>query len=225
MTPRRYRVKAKRVRVKQRKKLSLFEIVKQLLEYTSSIDIPQRRSYDEEKILLSCLQFIVKKLEKKNRRKKSQFQNDIDEHFTEEVSKVDKATNTPVNKHIRFESSSSEDDTVVHSEHEEQVSINENERMKIRKTYNKQIELLHDKIRRQCNEIKEGAQRYKGMTTNERNTMFVTSTILMAIVTSSWLYFVIYSNTVVSEEQGNLIFSNIITVQIMFIVLSVKYCI
>ena len=51
MTQKRYcPVKAKRVLVKQRKKLSLFEIVEQLFEYTSS---SQLSTYDEEKILLS----------------------------------------------------------------------------------------------------------------------------------------------------------------------------
>lgn len=224
-----YTVKVKRVRcVKQRKKLSLFEIVKQLLEYTSSNQL-----YDEEKILLSCLQFIVKKLKKKHALKKSQLQKDIDEHSTE-VFTADKATNTAVNTHIRFESSSS--DSISRSErsrsrsrsedeHEEQVSsVNENELMETHKTYEKRIELLNDKIRRQCNEIKErSSQQHKEMmTTDERSTVFVTSTIFMAIVTSSWLYFVIYNTDIVSEEQGNIIFSNILFVQIMFIVLLVR---
>ena len=231
-----YTVKVKRVRcVEQRKKLSFLEIVKQLLEYTSSNQL-----YDEEKILLSFLQFIVKKLKKKHALKESQLQKDRD------VFTVDKATNTAVNKHIRFESSSSSDISISRSERsrsisrsrsrsrspssgeEEQVSSviqNENERMEIRKTHEKRIELLNDKIRRQCNEIKERSsqQQHKEMiTTDERSTVFVTSTIFMAIVTSSWLYFVIYNTDIVSEEQGNIIFSNIFVVQIMFIVLSVR---
>lgn len=198
----------KRVRcVKQRKKLSLFEIVKQLHEYTSAIDI---RNYDEEKILLMCLQFIVKKLKKKHALKKSQLQADKDEHSTE-VFTVDKATNTALNKHIRFLSSS--DSERSEDEHEEQVGVNEKELMKIRKTYEKHIELLLDKIRK---------QHHKGITTDERSTVFVTSSILMAIFTSSWLYCVIYN--FVSEEQGNIIFSNILFVQIVFIVLSVRCC-
>ena len=224
MTQKRYyTVKVKRVRcVQQRKKLSLFEIVKQILEYTSSNQL-----YDEEKILLSCLQFIVKK---KHALKKSQLR---------EVFTTDKATNTAVNTHIRFFSSSSRSsssrsssDSISRSErsrsedeHEEQVSsVNENEQMEIRKTYEKRIELLNDKIRRQCNEIKERSfqQHKEMMTTDERSTVFVTSTIFMTIVTSSWLYFVIYNTDVVSEEQGNIIFSNILFVQIMFIVLLVR---
>ena len=212
-----YTVKVKRVRcVKQRKKLSL---LKQLLEYISSDQLST--IYDEEKILLSCLQFIVKKLKKKHRAlKKSQLR---------EVFTVDKATNTAVNTHIRFESSSSR--SISRSErgedeHEEQVSsVNENERMEIHKTHEKHIELLNDKIRRQYHEIKErSSQQNKELTIDERSTVFVTSTIFMAIVTSSWLYFVIYNTDIVSEDQGNLIFSNILVVQIMFIVLSVRCC-
>lgn len=226
MTQKRYfTVKVKRVRcVEQRKKLSLFEIVKQLLEYTSSNQL-----YDEEKILLSCLQFIVKKLKKKHALKKSQLR---------EVFTIDKATNTAVNTHIRFESSSdsisrserscsrssSESSRSERDEDEQVSSVNENELMEIRKTYEKRIELLNDKIRRQCNEIKErSSQQHKEMmTTDERSTVFVTSTIFMAIVTSSWLYFVIYNTDIVSEEQGNIIFSNILFVQTMFIVLLVR---
>jgi len=227
-----YTVKTKRVLIKQRKKLSLFEIVKQLHEYTSVIDINQTRSYREEIILLSCLQFIVNKLKKKHALKKSQIQKDRDEHSTEVKFTADKATNTALNKHIRFESSSSESSR-SHSpsrsrskrsedEREAQVGVNENERIEnMKNTYEKHIERLHDKIRQQCNEIKEySRQQHKGMTNHERNTVFVTSTIFMAIVTSFWLYFVIYS--FVSEEQGNMIFSNILFVQIMFIVLSVR---
>ena len=219
MTQKRYfTVKVKRVRcVEQRKKLSLFEIVKQLLEYTSSNQL-----YDEEKILLSCLQFIVKKLKKKHALKKSQLR----EVFTT----ADKATNTAVNTHIRFESSSSDSErsrsrSRSERDEDEQVSsVNENELMEIHKTYEKRIELLNDKIRRQCNEIKErSSQQHKEMmTTDERSTVFVTSTIFMAIVTSSWLYFVIYNTDIVSEEQGNIIFSNILFVQIMFIVMLVR---
>jgi hypothetical protein len=231
MTQKRYyTVKVKRVRcVKQRKKLSLFEIVQQLLEYTSSN--PLSSTYDEEKILLSFLQFIVKKLKKKHALKKSQLQADKYEYSTE-VFTVDKATNTAVNTHIRFESNSSDSSSSRsrsrsssrsgEDEHEEQVSsVNENELMEIRKTYEKRIELLNDKIRRQCNEIKEisSQQQHKELTTDERSTVFVTSTIFMTVVTSSWLYFVIYNTDIVSEEQGNIIFSNILVVQIMFIVL------
>ena len=228
MTQKRYyTVKVKRVRcIEQRKKLSLFKIVKQILEYTSLNPL-----YDEEKILLSCLQFIVKKLKKKHAQK------DIDEHSTEVFTTADKATNTAVNTHIRFESSSS--DSISRSERsrsrsrsssergeDEQVSsVNENELMETRKTYEKRIELLNDKIRKQCNEIKERSsqqQHKEMMTTDERSTVFVTSTIFMAIVTSSWLYFVIYNTDIVSEEQGNIIFSNILFVQIMFIVMLVR---
>lgn len=163
--------------------------------------IKQRKQVEYVNASLYFLYFIIEQLKKQRKHQ------------------ADKGTNTPLNRHIYFDDTSTSESDGPNDEYESPVNTVLEARIEELNNKTKEdearIEILNNKIRRLSQ---------RKVTNCDRKEVFLVSTILLTIVTCSWSYFCLQTINL-RDSQREVIFSNILCVQTAFIVLCAKYCV
>lgn len=159
--------------------------------------IKQKKPVEYVNASLFCLYFLIEQLKKQRK------------------DQADKETNTPLNRHIYFDDMSTSESDDPNDEYESPVNT---------VVLEARIEELNNKTKEDEAHIEVLKNKIRKVTNCDRKEVFVVSTILLTIVTCSWSYLCLQTIDL-RDSQREVIFSNILSVQIAFIVLCAKYCV